>query len=154
MEKYGAMDKQKAAELWKQAAAHWKEHKHLCSKNPGAELQSPEPNLFEAQILSNFPATSFLRTLEVQQSNQVRKFEKMKNMAEQGHAEAQYQLGGMYFEGNGVPEDKQKGEQLWKQAAAQGHAHAQYELGCMYFYGKGVPEDKQKGAELLGQAAA
>jgi TPR repeat protein len=61
-----------------------------------------------------------------------------KPMAEQGHAEAQYNLGGMYAEGRGVPQDYGKAVKWFRKAAEQGHAEAQYNLGGMYFGGRGV----------------
>jgi len=64
-----------------------------------------------------------------------------KPMAEQGHAEAQYNLGGMYAEGRGVPQDYGKAAKWFRKAAEQGHAEAQYNLGGMYFRGRGVPQD-------------
>jgi TPR repeat protein len=64
-----------------------------------------------------------------------------KPMAEQGHAEAQYNLGGMYAEGRGVPQDYGKAVKWFRKAAEQGHAEAQYNLGGMYFGGRGVPQD-------------
>ena len=64
-----------------------------------------------------------------------------KPMAEQGHAEAQYNLGGMYAEGRGVPQDYGEATKWFRKAAEQGHAEAQYNLGGMYFRGRGVPRD-------------
>jgi TPR repeat protein len=51
-----------------------------------------------------------------------------KPMAEQGHDEAQYNLGGMYAEGRGVPQDYGKAAKWFRKAAEQGHAEAQYNL--------------------------
>jgi hypothetical protein len=65
----------------------------------------------------------------------------IKPMAEQGHAEAQYNLGGMYAEGRGVPQDYGEAAKWFRKAAEQGHAEAQYNLGGMYFRGRGVPRD-------------
>ena len=64
-----------------------------------------------------------------------------KQMAEQGHAEAQYNLGGMYAEGRSVPQDYGEATKWFRKAAEQGHAEAQYNLGGMYFRGQGVPRD-------------
>jgi TPR repeat protein len=41
-----------------------------------------------------------------------------------GDACAQYQLGEMYMQGKGVPEDKAKALELFKKSAAQGNAKA------------------------------
>ena len=52
--------------------------------------------------------------------------------AEQGHAEAQYNLGNMYHQGDGVDVNYKKAIELYKKAAKQGDAMAQYNLGIMY----------------------
>lgn len=49
--------------------------------------------------------------------------------AEAGDAEAQDDLGFMYFHGDGVPEDKAKAVQWFTRAAKQGYAGAQTNLG-------------------------
>ena len=56
-------------------------------------------------------------------------------IAEQGHASAQFNLGLMYDQGQGVPEDDQQAVAWYRKAADQGHASAQYNLGVMYSYG-------------------
>ena len=61
--------------------------------------------------------------------------------AEQGIAFAQYNLGGMYRKGRGVPQDNAEAVKWWRLAAEQGHDDAQYNLGGMYLNGKGVPHD-------------
>ena len=45
--------------------------------------------------------------------------------AEQGHAEAQYNLGIMLHTGDGIPQDKAQGVQWLRKAAAQGYPEAQ-----------------------------
>ena len=61
--------------------------------------------------------------------------------AEQGHAAAQFTLGNMYDEGEGVPEDDAEAVRWYRLAAEQGHAAAQFNLGNMYTGGGGVPKD-------------
>ena len=58
-------------------------------------------------------------------------------LAEQGHAEVQYNLGEMYRNGQGVPEDDQEAAKWFGLAAEQGDASAQYNLGVMYYKGQG-----------------
>jgi len=74
-------------------------------------------------------------------------------LAEHGNAEAQYQLGQMYFFGEGVPEDLEEGFRWVRKAAEQGHAEAQFQLGQMYYFGEGVPEDLQEGLAWVRKAA-
>ena len=44
--------------------------------------------------------------------------------AEQGHANAQYELGWCYFLGQGVKENREEAKKWWKKAADQGHLSA------------------------------
>ena len=57
--------------------------------------------------------------------------------ADQGHAVAQYNLGCMYHEGQGVAQDFTKAREWFELAAAQGNAQAQYNLAQMYRKGQG-----------------
>ena len=45
--------------------------------------------------------------------------------AEQGHAKAQYNLGTMYYNGEGMPQDYAMAREFFRVAAEQGHAGAQ-----------------------------
>ncbi len=62
-------------------------------------------------------------------------------LAEQGNAKAQYNLGFMYRNGQGVPQDDAEAVKWYRKAAEQGNAKAQNDLGFMYSKGKGVPQD-------------
>jgi hypothetical protein len=73
--------------------------------------------------------------------------------AEQGHGQAQYDLGRCYARGEGVKVDKAKAAQLLGQVAEQGLAEAQHALGTCYANGQGVNVDAAKVAQLYGQAA-
>ena len=64
-----------------------------------------------------------------------------KPLAEQGDARAQYNLGQMYRQGLGVPQDYKTAVKWYRLAAEQGDADAQYNLGFMYHEGKGVIQD-------------
>ena len=50
-------------------------------------------------------------------------------------------LGGMYDQGLGVPQDAAEAVGWYRRAAEQGVARAQYNLGGMYREGRGVPQD-------------
>lgn len=68
-------------------------------------------------------------------------------------ATAQTNLGLLYFEGKGVPQDHVKGV-LWLQAAGnQGYARAQYNLGSMYYHGTGLPKDYMQAFQWYRKAA-
>jgi len=61
--------------------------------------------------------------------------------AEQGLAEAQTNLGVMFFTGRGGPQDYEEAVRWWLKAAAQGEDQAQGALGNMYRNGLGVTQD-------------
>ncbi len=65
----------------------------------------------------------------------------LRPLAVQGHAGAQYNLGVMYVNGQGVPQDDAEAVKWYRKAAAQDHATAQFNLGFMYDDGQGVPQD-------------
>lgn len=62
-------------------------------------------------------------------------------LAGQGHARAQFHLGGMYDIGQGVPQDDAQAVAWYRKTVDQGHADAQNNLGFMYGAGQGVPQD-------------
>ncbi len=62
-------------------------------------------------------------------------------LAEQGDADAQFNLGIMYGDGRGVAQDYAEALQWYRKAAEQGYAKAQNNLGFMYSNGQGVPQD-------------
>ena len=74
--------------------------------------------------------------------------------AEQGVAEAQYNLAMRYDKGDGLPQDKAKAVAWYTKAAEQGDDDAQYNLGVSYFYGDGCGQDRVKSLRLWRLAAA
>ena len=67
--------------------------------------------------------------------------EQLRKDAEHGNPIAQSDLGLMYANGEGVPQDDQEAAKWYRKAAEQGNAGAQYNLGVMYNNGEGVPQD-------------
>ena len=65
----------------------------------------------------------------------------LRQRAEQGDADAQYNLGFVYARGLGVPQDFVEAVKWARLAADQGIADAQYALGVSYVAGEGVPAD-------------
>jgi hypothetical protein len=62
-------------------------------------------------------------------------------LAEQGDARAQFDLGLLYENGDGVPRDYAKAHQWYEKSAAQGGAKAQLYLGLQSAFGQGGPVD-------------
>ncbi len=73
--------------------------------------------------------------------------------AEQGDADAQFELGFMYSKGKGVPQDDKQAVNWTRKAAEQGYVSAQYNLSLMYEDGKGVPQDDQQAVNWYRKAA-
>src|SRR4030095_1164368 len=81
-------------------------------------------------------------------------FDSTKKRATQGDAVAQNNLGSMYVEGKGVPQDYTEALKWYRLAAAQGYAEAQFNLGVMYLGGEGVPQDYAEALKWYRLAAA
>lgn len=73
--------------------------------------------------------------------------------AKAGDVEAQYQLGRMYFEGNGVDQSERKGEFWVRKAAEHGHPIAQTDMGLMYANGIVVRKNMIEADKWLTLAA-
>ena len=73
-------------------------------------------------------------------------------LAEQGDADAQFNLGNMYDNGQGIKQDYFEAVKWYRQAAEQGHAKAQFNLGLMYEKGRGARQDKEQAKEWFGKA--
>ena len=70
-----------------------------------------------------------------------------------GDADAQSNLGTMYFKGEGVPQDYNEAAKWYRKAANQGDALAQTSIGTMYGTGLGVPQDHTEAANWYRSAA-
>ena len=78
-------------------------------------------------------------------------YREWKAAANQGQAEAQYNLGLLYLKGLGVAKDPAEAFRWLRLAADQGQANAQFQVGMMREKGVGVPQDY---AQRTGSAAA
>ncbi len=67
--------------------------------------------------------------------------EDVRTCAEQGDARVQTDLGFMYANGDGVPQDDVEAVRWFRLAAEQGYGDAQLNLAVMYELGEGVPQD-------------
>ena len=77
----------------------------------------------------------------------------LKNKAQRGDAEAQYNLAARYAEGYGVAQDYKQTAYWLMKAAEQGHTEAQFVLGSFYEDGKGVAKDEQQAVYWYRKAA-
>ncbi len=63
------------------------------------------------------------------------------SMARKGDKAAQFAIGVLYYQGNGVMADTSKSQKWMRKAAEQNHRQAQYNLGIMLANGQGSPAD-------------
>lgn len=75
-------------------------------------------------------------------------------LAARGLAAAQYNLGNMYLNGQGVVQDYTEAAKWFHRAAAQENAEAQHNLGVMYDRGQGVAQDYAEAVKWFRLAAA
>ncbi len=73
--------------------------------------------------------------------------------AAQGFADAQTNLGVLYYMGQGVPRDYTKAREWFEKAAAQGYAMSQTALGMLYEKGRGLPQDYAMARQWYEKAA-
>ena len=79
--------------------------------------------------------------------------EQIHEIGMQEKVDAQFDLGIMYYLGEGVPEDHREAAKWFRKAAEQGDARAQTNLGVMYAKGEGVPEDYREAVKWYRKAA-
>jgi len=77
----------------------------------------------------------------------------MKPLAEKGQVTAQYNLGVMYFKGEGVQQNYAEAAKWYRKAAEQGYAKAQYDLGVMFQHGQGVRQNYDEAVKWYHRAA-
>ncbi len=98
-------------------------------------------------------SAAFIQLPAQQNETERKRFEEIKAKAEKGDADAQSNLGDMYYEGRSVPKDEAEAMKWLRKAAEQGHAFAQFNLGVMYEFGRGVPKDEAEAAKWYRKAA-
>lgn len=79
--------------------------------------------------------------------------DRVRPLAEQGNANAQYNMGVIYDRGYGVERDYAKARAWYEKAAAQGYAKAAHNLGVIYQSGHGVAADNERAAYWFKKAA-
>jgi hypothetical protein len=74
--------------------------------------------------------------------------------AEQGDAEAQRNLGNLYYKGIGVQQNRAEALRWYGKAAERGDASAEYKIGYMYDSGQGVSKNYAEAFRWYSKAAA
>ena len=75
-------------------------------------------------------------------------------LAEEGDANAQFNLGLLYLDGHGVPQSYAEATTWFRRAAEQDYTQAQHNLGAMYGTGQGVKRDYVQAYKWLNICAA
>jgi len=73
-------------------------------------------------------------------------------LAEQGNKDAQFRLGYIYSQGQGVLKDYKEAVKWYRKAAEQDSAYGQNNLGIMYIDGMGVLKDLNKAKYWIKKA--
>ncbi len=74
-------------------------------------------------------------------------------LARLGHPDAQYHLGWLYANGNGLNVDVKTAVYWWQQAANNGYLDAQFAIGLAYTTGEGIKADRNEAFKWFYQAA-
>jgi len=72
--------------------------------------------------------------------------------AQEGNADAQFNLGVIYGKGRGVDQDGNEAVRWYRKAADQGHVDAQNNLGVMLLNGMDVSRKRKRGRYLVLKA--
>ena len=80
-------------------------------------------------------------------------FGELKANAEKGDAEAQFNLGRCYYNGQGVVKNYSEAVNWYRKSAEQGDGKAQCNLGVCYLSGTGVTKDAAEAVKWLRKAA-
>jgi TPR repeat protein len=110
-------------------------------------------------LASVFAGTAVAGPLEdgeaaYQSGNFAAAFQLLNPLAAQGDADAQYDLGCLYANGEGVSQNVAQAVVWFAAAAARGMPPAEAVLGVMYSRGLGVPQDDELAGDWLRKAAA
>ncbi len=98
--------------------------------------------LMFATLVAPATAQDFQRGLEAaKRGDYAVALREWRPLAELGHADAQFNLGLMYFEGLDVAQDRAEAAKWFMVAAERGNVFAPDLLGRMYWAGLGVPRD-------------
>jgi len=76
----------------------------------------------------------------------------LKALAEEGNAEAEFQLANKYYNGEGVEIDYAQSFKWASRSAAQDNPKAKYRLGSLYIQGRGVPKDEKNAKALFKES--
>lgn len=80
-------------------------------------------------------------------------FESVMQRAQSGDRGAQFEVGAMYHDGQGVAKDLKTAREWFEKAAAQGDERAEFNLGVMYYSAESVKQDYDAARSWFEKAA-
>lgn len=108
-----------------------------------------------AALVASAPAADFDAGLKAyQEHDYATALKEWQPLAKQGDRSAQFNLGLMYFDGQGVPQDFAEAADWFRKSARQGFVKAQYNLGELLATGKGIRKDYVEAHMWLNLCAA
>src|SRR5436190_1872124 len=119
----------------------------------GADLRISWPVQAPAALTDAWSGPLVLAAAAYRQGDYATALRIIRPLARKGYAPAQFKLGLIYRNGNGVPQDYGEALKWYRKAADQGNAAAQRNLGVMLATGLGVPQDYAEALKLFRKAA-
>ena len=104
-------------------------------------------------VPQNYAEAAKWRDKITQNENVAEAVKWFRKSAEQEYDMAQFFLGVMYAEGQGVPQNLAEAVKWYRRAAEQGNALAQFVLGAMYGEGRDVPQNDAEAVKWYRKAA-
>lgn len=117
---------------------------------PATEEPVATPNTTQATAPG---ATLLEKAAACRQTNPEEALRLYEQVAESGHAGAQYQCGYMYFHGEGCECDFEKAYHWFRQPADLGNPQAQFYYGALCFCGMGCEKDMEQARYWLNKSA-
>lgn len=111
---------------------------------PGSASASPRSSGSGLDAVSSLPGQNVAERSSASPHGQIKSVAELQRFADQGDADAQWQMAVRYHNGEGVPQDDTQAMKWFERAAEQGQVDAQSRLGAYYWAGRGVPEDLSK----------
>jgi TPR repeat protein len=110
--------------------------------------------LFWTSIATNLEADFAAGAAAYDKGDYATAFKEWEPLAQAGGSAAQFNLGLLYYDGRGVPQDFAQAAGWFEKAANRGYAKAQHNLGAMFAIGKGVNRDYVQAYKWLSLCAA
>jgi putative methionine-R-sulfoxide reductase with GAF domain len=119
----------------------------MIGRRGASSAQAAQQSLVEAASTPSGQSATDQRLLDQRSAAErprPKSLAELRKLADQGDAEAQWQMGVRFHNGEGVPHDDAQAMQWFQRAAERGHVTAQGALGAYYFAARGVPKDLSK----------